>query len=113
LLGGRGQDLLEGGGGNDTIGGFGSGEPEGDDTLNGGSGNDVLNDCTGHNRLDAGSGQDICQFDTRESRARNCEDTFACECASATIRVTCACGDLLRLVARAVCTPAISFRCGC
>lgn len=55
-----------------------AGEPEGDDTLNGGDGDDVLNDCAGHNRLDAGPGEDICQFDTPESRAQNCEDIFAC-----------------------------------
>jgi len=76
VQGGAGQDLLEGGPGNDSLGAT-VGET-GDDRLNGGDGNDLLFDCQGINdRLDGGPNADQCTF-VATSTAVNCETITAC-----------------------------------
>ena len=62
LIGGAGNDSMNGGWGNDTLRGMGGNDTlhggYGDDSLDGGSGNDWLNGVTGNNTLNGGAGND-------------------------------------------------------
>lgn len=75
-----GNDGVHGDAGNDDLSGAtapGAGEP-GDDQLFGGDGNDNVVDCINRNVLDAGPGQDLCEFDPTQSSAANGETFVTC-----------------------------------
>jgi len=58
IVGGAGDDTLEGGGGNDKLSGG-----DGTDTLNGGAGNDRLNGGSGADTMSGGLGNDVFYVD--------------------------------------------------
>lgn len=61
LVGNQGDDLLEGGGGNDFLSGV-----DGNDTLRGGDGNDTLIGWTGADVMDGGEGSDLYMIDAMD-----------------------------------------------